>query len=288
MSANRPTRGTSTWARVSAPRVEDEIIHAARRRIIGVLLGVGLGLSYGLVSQLINRVALPGLPLFQPPWGALGNVVLNILAGAILGFLSAQPASPALGIFLGSLVAAVAIFISTLLRVGVVVGSEGAVIASLVFSVPIAWLTVPMVALLRWAADRQAEFVREGAPLLARLRTPLVLMLIMAALAAFELLPGAARNQLKDAQALVQAGLHATSSEALPAPLRGPWVRGFPPATSRAYTLEWTRYDLDRFIQLRPSSNYDQHAAVIARFTGGYTLVCLYPTARSGPNCGTY
>ncbi len=288
MPTAKPPSPLSAWARIAAVRPEDDITATAQRRIAGILLGTALGLSYGLVSQLINRVALPGLPLFQPPWGALGNIVLNILVGGFLGLLSVLPPSPALGIFLGSLAAAVAIFISTMLRVGTVINSGGAVIASLVLSVPIAWLTVPMVALLRWAADRQAEFARDGTPLLARLRTPLVLILVMAALAAFELLPGDARQQLRHAHTLVQSGLSATNPDARPAPLRGPLVRGFPPATGRDYTLEWIRYDLDRFIELRPPSNYDQHAAVIARFSGGYTLVCLYQTSSSQPNCGVY
>jgi hypothetical protein len=250
--------------------------------LFGLLLGAALGMSYGLGSQLINRAAMPGLPLHQPPLGAAGNAILSSAAGAVLGLLSAHPTSPALGIFLGSLAAAVAVFISTLLRISSLVHTGGAVIASLVFSAPIAWLTVPLVALLRWAADRLVEAVQHAAPLLVRLRTPLILVLIMAALAAFELLPGGARGQLQQTQALIQA----SRAGAQPAALSGPRVRAAPP--QEAYTLEWTRVDLDRFIELRPPSNYDQHAAVIARFAGGYTLVCLYPTPNSEPACGTY
>ena len=85
-----------------------------------------------------------------------------------------------------------------------------------------------------------------------------------------------------------QGALAATNPADLPAPLQGPLVRDFPVGSGAAYTLEWTRQDLDRFIELRPSANYDQHVAVIARLGGGYRLVCLFPTARSGPTCGTY
>jgi hypothetical protein len=62
----------------------------------------------------------------------------------------------------------------------------------------------------------------------------------------------------------------------------------FPPARKTGYTLEWTKYDLDRFMQLRPPANFDQHAAVIARFPGDYLLVCVYPTPKQAPNCGSY
>lgn len=285
-------RGTgtqpSTWERTFTPTPEQQRGLELRRSVLGIVLGAALGLSYGIVGQLINRIALPGVHLYQPPLGPLGNSVLHGLVGAGLGFLSARPANPAPGIFLGSLAAAFAVFISTLLRVGRVIDTGGAVVTSVLFSVPIAWLTVPIVALLRWTTDRLAELSRDHAPLAVRARVPLILILIMVVLATFELLPADARGQLRRADTLLQAGLQASSAAALPAPLRGPLVRGFPPDTAKDYSLEWTTYDLDRFIQLRPPSSYDQHAAVIARFTGGYTLACLYPTARSEPNCGTY
>jgi hypothetical protein len=41
-------------------------------------------------------------------------------------------------------------------------------------------------------------------------------------------------------------------------------------------------------MELRPPSNFDQHAAVIARFPGNYLLVCVYPTPRQAPNCASY
>ena len=159
-------------------------------RVLGSLLGAGLGLSYGLVSQLINRIALPGVPLYQPPLGPLGNIVLQGLVGAGLGFLTSQPSSAALGTLFGSLAAAAAVFVSTLQRVSSLTNVGGAVIASVIFAIPIAWLTVPLVALLRWTTGRTVELSRDNAPLLVRLRAPLMLVLVLAALAAFELLPG--------------------------------------------------------------------------------------------------
>ena len=64
------------------------------------------GFGYALVSQLINRLALPGIPLYQPPLGPVGNIVLGLLAGAGLGLLCAWPASAAKGILLGGAAAA--------------------------------------------------------------------------------------------------------------------------------------------------------------------------------------
>ncbi len=288
MVTSNPNKPASAWERAAGATPELQQTFERRRRVLGCLLGAGLGLSYGLVSQLINRVALPGAPLYQPPLGPLGNIGLHGLVGAGLGFLTSQPSSAALGTLFGSLAAAAAVFVSILQRIGSLTNAGGAVIASVIFAIPIAWLAVPLVALLRWTAGRTVELSRDNAPLWVRLRAPLMLVLVLAALAAFDLLPGEARSQIKHMDALVQAGLQASTAEDLPAVLRGPLVADFASNSNRDYTLEWTNLDLDRFIELRPPSSYDQHAAVIARFAGDYNLVCLYPTPKSQPNCGAY
>ena len=86
---------------------------------------------------------------------------------------------------------------------------------------------------------------------------------------------------------MLLAAKAAASAAELPAPLAAPGVVGYPLGPLTAYTLEWTNRDLDRFIDLRPAANYGQHAAVIAHFADGYTVVCLYPTATTSPNCAT-
>lgn len=287
--SNVPPR-PSTWAQATAPTPQMERRLERQRQRTGILLGAALGLSYGLMSQFINRLALPGVPLYQPPLGPLGNSMINALVGAAFGFLTSRPNSAAIGIFLGSVASAAAIVINALLRLDGLLNISSTVVTGLLFSAPIAWFTVPVIALLRWAIERQVEALRNQTPLLTRLRAPIALVLVMAALAAFELLPGSARDQLGRTHALLQSGLAVSQNNAasLPAPLRGPRMNGFPPTGSRSYTLEWTQTDLDRFIELRPPSNYDQHAAVIARFANDAIVVCLYPTPKSEPNCGTH
>jgi hypothetical protein len=61
-----------------------------------------LGLVYFLVSQGINAVFLPAIPLFQPPLGFWGNVALGALWGGILGLICAWPYSTAIGVVLAS------------------------------------------------------------------------------------------------------------------------------------------------------------------------------------------
>lgn len=256
------------------------------RRIAGSALGLALGCVYALVSQTINRIALPGIPLHQPPLGPLGNIVLGIVVGGAFGLIAAWPRSAALGILVGSAVAAAAIVVTGLFRAGE--GGAATVVAAVFLTVPMAWLTVPVIALARWTADREVEKRKTAAPLLPRLWLPLALVLVVGVLAAFDLHSADARNQMARMNATVQAGLQATNDSALPAPLQAENVRGFPRGTRTPYTLEWTNTDLDRFIELRPATSYASQAAVIARFRGGYTLVCIYSSPRGDPSCGSY
>ena len=277
----------STWERATSPDPVEVAARERERLQTGVLLGALLGFAYGLVSQLINPIALPGIPLYQPPGGPVGNIALSTVMGAGLGAITCYPASAAAGILFGGVASLAGILTYMLIRLGGL-GFGGALISSVIFSVPMAWLTVPVLALLRWAAERQVDARRSGQPLLRQAGLPIALAVVMLVLGAFELLPAEGRGNLQRTNALIQQGLQATSVAALPEPLRGPNMTTFPPSQKAGYTLEWTKYDLDRFMELRPPSSFDQHAAVIARFPGSYYLVCLYPTPKQAPNCASY
>jgi len=143
-------------------------------------------------------------------------------------------------------------------------------------------------AVLRWASERQVDAARDGETLLRRLRVPAALIVAMTVMGGFELLSADARMNLRHTNDLLQQGFAATSAAGLPAPLADTFLPTIPPENRQGYTLEWTKYDLDRFNELRPPSNFDQHAAVIARFPGSYYIVCLYPTPTQEPNCAGY
>lgn len=262
-------------------------IHRRQRRT-ALVLGALFGFAYGLVSQCINRVALPGIPLHQPPLGPLGNTILSTVVGALLALIVAWPSSAAVGVGLAILAAGAAILAVVFLRLAGDIGMSLSLIVSAVFSAPLAWMAAPAVALLRWLAARDVELVAEGAPRRTRCALPIALIVGVGLLACFDLESPSARAQLRDTDALVRAGLAASTAADAPAPLHSRGTEEFPFGISQRYTLEWTVNDLDRFIELRPASSYDQHAAVIARLADGYTLVCLYPTPRSEPACGAY
>ncbi len=282
-----PNEERSVWLTATSPD-EGTVAARARARLkTGIILGALLGLAYGLVSQLINPIAEPGIPFYAPPAGPVGNALLSGLLGAFLGGLTCWPASAARGVIYGAAVALAGIFVYMLIRLEVI-GFGGALISSALFSVPLAWLTVPLLAVLRWASERQVDAARDGEPFLRRAFVPAALVLAMAVAGSFDLLSVEARGNVRNMNDMLQQALAAPSASAVPAPLRDAYLTMIPPENRARYTLEWTQYDLDRFNELRPPSNFNEHAAVIARFPGSFYVVCLYPTPKQEPNCAGY
>jgi hypothetical protein len=253
------------------------------RRLVGVALGAFLGFVYLLISQGINAIFLPGVPLFQPPLGFWGNVALGALWGGVLGLICAWPYSTAIGVVLASIAS---------ISVNIVRGLAGIdeplgrlVIIAVVFGVPTAFLMVPAMMALRWAINGVVDLRSHPASRNQRWRGPLILLALVAVVATFSLYNAKARTLLVRMNDTLQAGLAANSADELPDELQALRSGSFLASASDAYTLEWTETDLDRFIDLRPSSNYSDHSAVLVRFDNGRSLVCLYPTVDARPNC---
>lgn len=253
------------------------------RRLIGLVLGASLGLVYFLVSQGINALFLSVIPLFQPPLGFWGNVALGTLWGGVLGLICAWPYSTAIGVVLASMASISVTIVRGLAGIDESLGRL--VIIGVVLGVPTAFLMVPAMLALRWAINGLVDRRNQPMPWGARLSGPLKLLALVSVIAAFSLYNGKARTLLVRMNDMVQAGLAAANEAELPDGLQTLRSGNFLADASETYTLEWTETDLDRFIDLRPSSNYSEHSAVLVRFANGQSLVCLYPGAESRPNC---
>jgi hypothetical protein len=253
------------------------------RRLTGTGLGAILGLVYALVSQGINIVFLPDVPLFQPPLGLWGNVALGALWGALLGLICAWPYSTAIGVTLASLASVTVTIVRGLAGLDESLGRL--VIIGLVLAIPAAILMVPAMMALRWAINGLVDLRSHPTSSRERWRGPLILLALVAVIAAFSLYNGKARALLVRTNDTMQAGLAAAGVADLPSELQALRNGNFLASASDSYTLEWTETDLDRFIDLRPSSNYNDHSAVLVRFDNGRSLVCLYPTIDARPNC---
>ena len=253
------------------------------RRLVGAALGALLGCVYFLVSQGINALFLPDIPLFQPPLGFWGNVALGALWGGVLGLICAWPYSTAIGVVLASIASISVSIVRGLAGIDEPLGRL--VIIAVVLGVPTAFLMVPAMMALRWATNGFVDLRSHPTSHNERWRSPLILLVLVAVVAAFSLYNTKARTLLVRMNDTLQAGLAAASSTDLPGALQALRSGNFLANASDAYTLEWTETDLDRFIELRPSSNYSDHSAIIVRFDNGLSMICLYPGVDVRPNC---
>jgi hypothetical protein len=263
----------------------DERRAAAYRRRLGALLGAGLGLAYGLTSQWINALFLPGIRFYQPPWGPVGNTALSVAVGALIGLVSAWPGQSLLGALAGCAVGALLVEIAVLLP-----GDSSGLLAAkgvlgFFIFLPMAALLALPIGLVRWAVSKQEE-ARQMAPpwrvpAWKRVLLPLLLILAAAGLGALALYPERGRAVLTRMEAIVQAADRA----ALPAEMQAIKVDGYPERAKGRYTLDWEKGELSRFAIPRPLDNEWEQSAVIARFDNGWSFVCLFITPDAEPRC---
>jgi len=259
----------------------DSIPDDRYRRRIGALLGGALGLTYGLVSQVGNTLAVLGVPLYQAPFGAAANVVFFTLTGAVLGLLVAWPRSGLKGVFLMAAASAAGIVLLSVLTSATL--SENfavSVVAALSLALPFWGLFVPVFAALRWVIDHQEEAHRDGQPWRGRLLGPLALIAVVGLVAYGSLYPQQGRDTLQAANALLagaaQSGVTSTALADIPE---------FAARISAPYQLAWEGQDIDKYRIPRPGRAFDRHSAVVARYPDGWSLVCIYITLDEPPLC---
>jgi hypothetical protein len=258
--------------------------HAYRRKT-GLIMGAVIGLAYGAVSQGVNHVLLPGMALYQPPFGMAGNMFLAVLLGAIFGAASAWPEAGFKGVFLSSLLGAVAISIPTLLtgNMNPELWPMKSVAVLLIF-VPTGAVLAPFLIFFRWLVvyETEASF---GPPTWQRTALGLGIILAAGGLGLFGMYPEQGRQVLPRMQALIQAGVQSGGGESLPAPLRPEGVLYFQSQAQGAYSLEWDSDPTNRFAIPRPATSPFDQSIAIAHFENGYLLVCMYPNLSAEPEC---
>jgi len=259
----------------------------AYRRIVGLVLGASLGLIYGLVSQYINRIALPDIPFYQPPLGPIGNVLIWLLIGALLGLLSAWPCESIQGALLGGITGAIMLMMLTLLTGRM--DSEvltGKIAGVFLLFLPFVGALTPLVGIHRLAVNKIVEAHIESSPWWIAARWPLLLIIILAVIGTTVLLRDYARIMLARTNSLIVAGLKASDAAALPPLLQGERIGSFLSNAQLSYTLQWENKQINRFAIPRPMTDRpNEESAVIARFKNGWTLVCLYGNSDVEPVC---
>ncbi len=256
------------------------------RRLTGLLFGAGLGLMFGITSQFINRILLPGIPLHQPPLGPFGNILLCMLGGALLGVISAWPESSIHGTFIASAFSAVVILVGNFALAAPSGNTLVAIILTGIFLVLPFWgLLVPLIAALRWGVNKLVDAHADHLPIRGRITVPVILVLVIGLVGALTHYRTDARRLLILTHALLQESQLAVNADALPPALRVPEVGPFLEKGRAAYELSWERERIERFQIPRPGKNFDYHSVVVARFRNGWNLVCLYIAPDIAPLC---
>ncbi len=253
------------------------------RRWVGFIFGGLLGLVYGVASQFINRVAAPGVPLYQPPYGAMGNIALCAFGGSALGTICAWPLGSIQGTALASAISAIIIVVGSFIDAGVS-GTTlvAAAVTGIFLALPFWGMLIPLLSALRWAVNGLEEAHRDRLPWHARLLKPALLIVGVGLVGMLSLYRPDARTLLVKTYALLQ---QAQAGGELPEPLRDIADNAFRTRGAGSFELSWEMRDIERYRIPRPGRNLDNHSVVVARFANGWNLVCLYITLDEPPLC---
>ncbi len=254
------------------------------RRIYGFIIGIAFGLPFSLVSQFINVLMLPGVPLFDLPIGRALSVILSTLALSALGVIVAWDEESFFGLIGGALFLVVLGSVQAYINSG----SSQAVTSFFLFLftfLPRLIIYLPLAFLFRWALNNLDNSVRGYQ---RRMRHPLLVIVVILILAViggrFSILVPEARQALQDGNALVLEGMSARDhGEDLPKPLIA--VEGFSTYAKGSYTLEWSG-DVDILPVTRPIADFGvTESLILIHFENDYLFGCAYTPPSSEPKC---
>jgi hypothetical protein len=259
-----------------------------QRRRDGLLLGMLTGLIFGLTSQGLNYLAVGGISFYQPPFGPIGNTLLWIFIGGSLGIVTVWAGGSLFGVMMGGLLAGVMIFVSALLGSNLNRNVSQKVVGLIGFYLPFAAMTVPLLGLLRAAVNVQREWYELPVWGWRRAALPLLLLLVAGGMGCLWLYPWDGRLDLANMDQMIRSGLSSGNPAALPRPFQDPLVGPFLEKATANYTLELDREDLNRYqIPFVPMGDL-MPSVVVARFSSGWALACLYINPAEAPFCRSF
>ena len=269
-----------------------DVASATYRRWVGVFAGAAVGLAYGLSAQLVNRVGT-GAPLYQPPLGPLGNVLLIVLIGALIGLATAWPTKSMAGIVLGALAGMAVIQLrSWALPDTMAIFEQMGFVSNLILdliTLPFAFLiALPMSLVLRWLVADLCDQRGHSVFSWRRLRLPVLVLVAVTVLGTWASFPGPVREAVRSMNDLMEAGMTATSPSQVPEPLRTGVGRGLLNEGIGTYQLEWVAGVSKLSIGDSGLATLSQSGSPItirARFENGYSISCRYTLPDATPIC---
>jgi hypothetical protein len=293
MEDRKPNDAVEAYLRkaVAGKKQTPAVASARFRRLTGLWVGALTGIVYGLISQGVNPLAAPGVPLYHPPLGLVGNVGAYTAVGALVGVVTAWKAGALNSVALGAVVGLVLIeaygwLTNATSAVADLLGTSAAVAVNIVGAISIYGLLLPVLLPLRWAVAVQGE--QQTRPFFSwlRCRPLLVILAVTGMVGVMSLYPTPALSAITQMNDLVRAGLTARAPASLPHALQSSGVRRFPELASPDYTLQWN----DRLIaafddaELR-AADLSYPTVVLARFRGSYYLICAFGHDDVEPIC---
>jgi len=254
----------------------------AYRRQVGLWLGGLVGLVFGVVSQTVNLIALPGLNLFQPPFSPVVNIALFILLGALLGGVCGWLTDSLMGVLVASAVGAVLLEVATVPSGYKTLPINMRLIAVLSIFLPVVAGLTPALGVLRWVINEQEEYRYLNLFAWQRVWRVALLVVLTVGVGMLWLMPEQGQQSLVELNKMLQT---ARSGANLPKPLQPPDVENFSANAQGTYQLEWENHDVNRFmIGYYPAAGWEP-AAAMAHFENGWMLVCIYTNPALTPTC---
>lgn len=262
----------------------------AHRRLFGTGFGLLIGFIFGLGSQGINHLWLPGVPLYHPPFGLVGNVLLTAAFGAVVGLTTAWPKEGPWGVFWGSLLGTVVLFVVSL--VGGADQEEGFVIQVISLTIillPLAGACAIPLVIFRWILSREMHR-RLDYPVWSWQRAVLpALVLVGTGLSGlYFAYPALGRTVTAQMYELIVDGQEASSEDALPEPLRSRQVIGFFNNSRGRFELAWESDPDNHYRIARRFTNPYTPSTVVAHFENGWILACVYSNTVELPSCKSF
>lgn len=252
----------------------------SHRRRIGLIVGLALGTGYALTANLINRLALPGIPLYTPSPGLFGLIVVTALMFGVLGLLAAWTEESLPGVILsglaGSVISSIWILINETNKVAALT------LLVLVF-LPRIFFYLPFGALVRWLIYKLDQpTLRPIAPV-RRLVPVFLAFIFMVFAGSFARLPKETRSSLVRMDALLQTGMQVTSSAELPKPLQA--VQGFMQNANGEYSYI-IGSNPDVLPVQRPIAEYGEiEPFIIIKYKNGFRFGCVFSPPYIQPAC---
>jgi len=264
-------------------------MHKRRQDLIfGFLFGAWLGAMYAFGTMLLNWLLLPGISIRPMQGNTLGDyLLLYAFVGAVLGFISALPESPWLGVALGGASSAFVISISTLFTSDFSAETVFRLMFGFVYTfLPLAVLLMPVAWLVRAGVNAQHPDPDRPELWARRYLIPGVLTILVVGIGLLSTYDANQREGIRIVRQLILDTQATTSVEALPKSLQT--VQGY--LGSRGVPYEFSISDqIENFMGPQPVGGKLTQFLVVVTYQTGLRFACIFQAGvTTAPYCTNF